>query len=70
MKNEKIAYLVIGIIIGIIAIQLLLNFRKKDIDNENQSPIVTTAGPGEHCGGNMTTALSCSLHAPAEAERS
>lgn len=73
MKNEKIMYLVLGLVLGIALTIGYYSMHKSDEGVEQQSNNVedtsgtpsgnisgTFALPGEHCGGNMSTALTCS----------
>lgn len=73
MKNEKIMYLVLGLVLGI---ALTLGYsgmrgsneateqQSRNVEDTNGTPSGSVSGtfalPGEHCGGNMSTALTCS----------
>ncbi len=72
-NNTKIMYVLLGLIIGILGTCAVYTSRIRQANNPSpESAEVSTpsavAHEGEHCGGNMTTALSCAtgLHcAPA-----
>jgi len=63
-NNTKITYFLIGAICGVIGSYAVYALTYRQISNPSPEPTVTstsaTAGEGEHCGGNMSTALSCS----------
>ncbi len=69
MKNKNIMYSVIAliVIVGIVLIAYFNNSNKNPVEN-TQTGTSTAALPGEHCGGNIRGALSCTVgyHCAAE----
>lgn len=65
MNNKTIIYIVIIVLIIIGGYMVYGNKPSDNIIENTPTPNtptpapLTEAGPGEHCGGNMTTALSC-----------
>ncbi len=66
MKNKNLLYgIVVVIIIGLIGV---VYFSPNKSSDDTQIPETTMAQPGEHCGGNIMNALSCTAgyHCAAE----
>lgn len=63
-SNTKITYLLIGIVIGVLGTYAVYALNSREISNPSPEPTVSSTpamvGEGEHCGGNVATALLCS----------